>query len=59
MTRLKKMLHLVAAAGLAFGAASIVGCEQEGPLERGAENVEDAGRDAGDAIEDAGDELGE
>lgn len=52
------MKKLVFIAMLLIGTSIfLVGCEQEGPLERAGENVEDAVEDAGDRVEDAGDKV--
>lgn len=39
------------------GFVTLVGCEEEGPLEEAGEQMDDAMDEAGDAIEDAGDEV--
>jgi len=42
---------------LGFGVTGLTACENEGPLERAAENTDDALDDAGDNLEDAGDDI--
>ena len=50
-----QLLTVVAAMGL--GSVALVGCEQEGPMERAGENIDDATRDLGRGMDDAGDNM--
>ena len=49
----KPFWSLLAALMLSLSLATLTACEQEGPLERAGENIDDAADDAGDAMEDA------
>lgn len=51
----KPFWSLLAALMLSLSLATLNACEQEGPLERAGENIDDAVDDAGDAMEDAAD----
>ncbi len=50
----KRIFALLAA--LMFGFV-LVGCEEEGPMERAGESVDEAVEEAGDNIEEAGEEV--
>lgn len=57
MTRNRKLLELASIVGLGAALAMLGGCDNDGPLENAAEEVDDAVDDAADEIDDAADDV--
>jgi hypothetical protein len=48
---------IAVAFALSLAMAGLAGCENEGPMERAGEKIDNAAEEAGDKMEDAGDKL--
>jgi len=59
VTRHRKLLELASIVGMSAALAMLGGCDNDGPLENAAEEVDDAIDDTADDIEDAADDLGD
>jgi len=59
MRRVGGLAALVVAGGLTFTGTLLSGCDDEGPFEEAAENVEESAEEAGENIEEGAEEVGE